>query len=42
MFVRMITYRQAQMKIVDTRVRLLSEVGVPFGYTAWLKKWIPW
>ncbi|CAD6567059.1 MAG: hypothetical protein TREMPRED_003289 [Tremellales sp. Tagirdzhanova-0007] len=26
MFVRLITYRQAQMKIVDVRVRLLSEI----------------
>lgn len=26
MFVRMITYRQAQMKVVDTRVRLLTEI----------------
>ncbi|KAL7422108.1 hypothetical protein Q5752_002751 [Cryptotrichosporon argae] len=26
LFVRMITYRQAQMKIVDTRVRMLSEI----------------
>ncbi|ORY22828.1 ABC transporter type 1, transmembrane domain-containing protein [Naematelia encephala] len=26
MFVRMITYRQAQMKVVDQRVRLLSEI----------------